>query len=212
MPQAVRGQQEHVPRRQSGMAAEAHERFLTAVAHDVEQQLGFAVVPGRVFRQLVAGHQVLHIGRVTRAEPALAVVEMVQARIAHMAPYRLAVRRQYQADEARMRFQAYAGAQHHGIHLHDQVGFADDVLQQLHDPLRTGAVARLEFVEDLARRMQHLVRPRSAGDAVRQHGQHVTGRTGTGQQGNAVVLLRAVPDVLRGSRFDLECCHKPLFP
>ena len=111
-----------------------------------------------------------------------------------------------------MCLQPLAGPEHHRIHLHDEMGFADDVLQQLRDPLRAGAVARLEFVEDLARRVQHLVRPRSAGDAVRQHGQHVTGRAGAGQEGNAVVLLRAVPDVLRGSRFDLVCCHKPLFP
>jgi hypothetical protein len=56
--------------------------------------------------------------------------------------------------------------------------------------------------------MQYLVGGRAAVDAAREHRQHIAGRTRARHQGDAIVLPRAVTDVLRGSRFDLEEIHK----
>jgi hypothetical protein len=69
------------------------------------------------------------------------------------------------------------------------------------EALDAGTVAGLEQVEHLLGRVQHLLGGRCAGDAVGQHREHVAGRTRARHQRDPVVLLRAVTDVLRGSRF-----------
>jgi len=49
--------------------------------------------------------------------------------------------------------------------------------------------------------VQDLFRTGRAGDAVGQHGQDVAGRAGARHERDPVVLLGAVTDMLRGSRF-----------
>jgi hypothetical protein len=179
------------------VVADRDVRILAAVAQHVQQQLRLAVVLRGVRRQAVGRDQVLDIGRVAGARQAFAVLEMVQAGVAHVGPDGLAVRREHQADEAGVGL-GLAATAFILMTMWVSCTMSRSSCSRRSTPGWSPGLNRSNTCLAVCSTCSEAAR---SGDAVGQDRQHVAGGAGARHQCDPVVLLRAVAEVLRGSRF-----------